>query len=88
MKTAFKSSFLKAIKKIRNEQIKSDIADVIENVEKATEIKSIDNIKKLKGFKDCYRIRIGNYRIGLKIVNNIVFFVDIDHRKDIYKHFP
>ncbi|HBH82397.1 MAG: hypothetical protein A2X05_15565 [Bacteroidetes bacterium GWE2_41_25] len=88
MKTEFKSSFLRAIKKIRDEQIKSDIADVIENVEKATGIRNITNIKKLKGFKDCYRIRIANYRIGLKIVNNIVFFVDIDHRKNIYKHFP
>jgi len=74
MKTEFKSSFLRAIKKIRDEQIKSDIADVIENVEKATGIRNITNIKKLKGFKDCYRIRIANYRIGLKIVNNIVFF--------------
>jgi mRNA interferase RelE/StbE len=88
MKTVFKSSFLKAVKKIRNEQIKSEIADVIENVEKATGIRNIANIKKLKGFKDCYRIRIANYRIGLKIIDNIVFFVDIDNRKDIYKHFP
>jgi mRNA interferase RelE/StbE len=88
MKTAFKSSFLRAIKKIRDEQIKSDIADVIENVEKAIGIRNITNIKKLKGYKDCYRVRISDYRIGLKIINNVVFFVDIDHRKDIYKHFP
>ena len=88
MKIIFKQSFLKTLTKNRNKSLKDDIADAIENVELAININEIRNIKKLKGHKDFYRIKIGSYRLGLKIEKDIVYFVDIDHRKDIYKHFP
>jgi mRNA interferase RelE/StbE len=39
-----------------------------------------------------YRIRTGNFRIGVKIVSveseNVVIFVRALHRKDIYRKFP
>ncbi len=79
MKTEFKASFLKAIKKLDDTQLKTDIANAIRNVESAENIRQIVQFKKLKGYKQYYRIRIGNYRIGVKIEANIVFFVDIDH---------
>ena len=88
MHTAFKASFLKAIKKIDSDQLKLDIANAILNVESAENLKQINNLKKLSGHKHYYRIRIGNYRIGIKIEANTVFFVEIDHRKDIYRIFP
>ncbi|MDZ7775735.1 MAG: hypothetical protein U5L09_09150 [Bacteroidales bacterium] len=31
---------------------------------------------------------IKDYRIGLKIEKETVYFVDIDHRKNIYRIFP
>ena len=88
MKTEFKASFLKAIKKIEDNQLKNEIVKTINNVETAENLKQILNLKKLKGFKQYYRIRIGSYRIGIKIENNTIFFVDIDHRKNIYRIFP
>ncbi len=88
MKTEFKASFLKSVKKIRSTALKEDIVTVIIQVEEANDISSISFIKKLKGFKDYYRIRLGDYRIGLKISNDLVYFVEIAHRKDIYKLFP
>jgi mRNA interferase RelE/StbE len=42
--------------------------------------------KKLKGYKDLWRIRVGNYRI-IYAVNDVVLLVDVrdlGHRKDIY----
>jgi len=88
MKTVFKNTFLKSIQKIRSEQIKSEIIRSIENVESSNTLRAVNNLKKLKGYKNFYRIRIGTYRIGLKIEGNTVYFVDIDNRKDIYKRFP
>ena len=64
------------------------INDSIENVLAAKSISEIKNIKKMTGYKDYYRIRVGSYRIGLKIENNIVIFSVLKHRKDIYKRFP
>ena len=46
------------------------------------------NIKKLKGkYKDIYRFRIGDYRLFYKIyeLNVIVFIINIENRKDVYK---
>jgi mRNA interferase RelE/StbE len=88
MYTEFKASFLKAISKIKDQQLKIDIANAIKNVESAKNLKQINQLKKFKGYKQYYRIRIANYGIGIKIEDGTVFFVDIDHRRNIYRFFP
>ncbi|MHC1776459.1 MAG: type II toxin-antitoxin system RelE/ParE family toxin [Lentimicrobium sp.] len=88
MKTEFKASFLKSVKKIRDGQLKEEIATAILQVEEATDISSIASVIKLKGYREYYRIRLGDHRIGLRITGGIVYFVEIAHRKDIYKLFP
>lgn len=88
MKVAFKKSFLKELQKLRNKGLKNSIAESIIQVESAHSITQIRNIKKLTGFDNYYRIRIGDYRIGLKIDGDTVYFVVFEHRKDIYKKFP
>ena len=88
MKTEFKTSFLKAVKKIKDQQLKTDIVNSIINVESAKNLKQINQLKKLKGFKQYYRIRIGDYRIGIKIEKEVVFFIDVEHRRNIYQIFP
>lgn len=88
MIVVFKKSFLKEIKKIKNKKLSDAIFDSITNVENADSISEIKNLKHLTGFREYYRIRIGDYRIGLKIENDSVYFVTVEHRKDIYKGFP
>ncbi len=88
MKIEFKSSFSKDIKKINDKNILLLIYKAINNVESVSNTKEIANIKKLIGYKTYYRIKIKDFRIGLNIENNIVFFVCFLHRKDIYKYFP
>ncbi|MEI8202294.1 MAG: type II toxin-antitoxin system RelE/ParE family toxin [Bacteroidota bacterium] len=58
------------------------------NAEKADGIKDIKGLKKLTGYKNTYRIKMGDYRIGVFIENGIIEFARIAHRKDIYKVFP
>ena len=90
MDLAFKKSFLKSIKKLKDKSLKDDIFDAINSAEKAQTLDEILNIKKLTGYSIYYRIRIGDYRIGLKWVDveRILYFVTVDHRKDVYKNFP
>lgn len=88
MKIEYKKSFLKELKKLRNKGLKNSIAECIVQVESADNIASIKNLKKLSGYDLYYRIRVGDYRIGIKIENGIVYFVVFEHRKDIYKGFP
>ena len=88
MTTEFTGRFLKDLDKLNRVSIKKEISGIIEHVEKANSVSEIKNIKKLKGHLTAYRIRIGDYRIGLFVENNIVEFVRVAHRKDIYKVFP
>lgn len=88
MNALFLSQFEKDIEKIRMQSIKDDIANAIEQVERADGLPAIVNLKKLKGFKTAYRIRIGEYRIGLFINGDTVEFARVVHRRDIYKLFP
>ncbi len=51
---------------------------------------SMNIIQRLKGHDNRYKIRVGPYRIGLKIVKDKkeVIVIIVAHRKDIYKIFP
>ena len=44
-------------------------------------------IVKLKGFKNSYRIRVGDYRVIYEIEDKVlrILVIAIGHRKDIYK---
>ncbi len=47
-------------------------------------------VEQMKGYPDKYKIRIGDYRIGITMdkVNRLIIFQRIAHRKDIYRIFP
>jgi mRNA-degrading endonuclease RelE of RelBE toxin-antitoxin system len=57
-----------------NPKLMLKVAASIEQVIAANTVSDIVNIKKLSGFKYHYRIRIGNYRVGIVIKNNEVMF--------------
>jgi mRNA interferase RelE/StbE len=88
MLTRFREKFEKDIDKISNPDILSEITNVIEMVEMADRPQNIKNIKKLKGGKNAFRIRIGNYRVGIYIINNVVEFTRVLPRDKIYEYFP
>jgi mRNA interferase RelE/StbE len=88
VKTEFLSKFYKDLDKIKVQKVKDDISIVIEDVINANTLKDIKNLKKLKNSKIAYRIRIGDYRIGLYYENHCIEFARVVHRKEIYKVFP
>lgn len=88
MRVKFLSKFNKDLDKLNNRSLKQKVTKIIKDVEYANNIFDIHNIKKLKGDTISYRIRLGDYRIGIYFENNIFEFARIIHRKDIYKVFP
>ena len=90
MKTEFKDSFLKDIRLIKDKKLLSRLEQFILTVESVDNLSQIPNLKKLKGQKNkvYYRSRIGNYRVGLIIKQNIVVFVSFLDRKEVYRYFP
>jgi mRNA interferase RelE/StbE len=48
----------------------------------------INSLSKLKGCNHHYKIRVGQYRIGVYFDGINFEFRRVKHRKDIYKFFP
>ncbi|MFH1673859.1 MAG: type II toxin-antitoxin system RelE/ParE family toxin [Pseudomonadota bacterium] len=89
MKTAFKKSFTRDLRNYSKDRtLLSRVEETILQVESSDRATDITNLKKLKAEGSYYRIRIGNYRLGLIIENETVTFVRLLHRKDIYRYFP
>lgn len=88
MKVEFKRSFVKDLRRVRDKALKKQVEEVIELVEQASNLQEIGNVKRLGGGERYYRIRIGDYRIGLVLEGETVVFVRFLHRKDVYRYFP
>ena len=89
MKTDFRKSFARDLRKRKNDSDFLDrVKETIEDVELSKTTSMITNLKKLKGESSYYRIRFGDYRIGIKIEDDLVIFIRALHRKDIYRYFP
>jgi len=83
-----KPSFFKDVKNIINPTLKERVEQAILSVQDARSPKNIPNLRKMKGYKIHYRVKVGSYRIGITIVGDMVTFEAFGHRKDIYKSFP
>jgi mRNA interferase RelE/StbE len=88
VKTAFRESFARDLKTVRDRKLLQRVKEVIEAVEKADSLSDLPNLKKLKGTKGYFRLKLGDYRIGLVLENDTMLFVRFLDRKDIYKYFP
>ena len=88
MQIEITSKFRKQINDCRDKQLRSKVLSIIDQVIAVDNMNGFNNLKKLTGYKNSYRIRMGNYRIGVLIDNNVVVFAAFDHRSDIYKYFP
>ncbi|MEX2335718.1 MAG: type II toxin-antitoxin system RelE/ParE family toxin [Fulvivirga sp.] len=56
--------------------------------EQIESIESAGVFEKLKGYSSYYRIRFGNYRVGVRYFEGIMIFERVLHRKEIYRYFP
>ncbi|NJL38134.1 MAG: type II toxin-antitoxin system RelE/ParE family toxin [Leptolyngbyaceae cyanobacterium RM2_2_4] len=88
MKVEFKKSFEKDLSRIREVELLQRIQAVIEEIEAVSGLSDLTSIKKLKAEGNYYRIRLGDYRLGLSVNENTVVFVRVLHRKEIYRYFP
>ena len=46
-----------------------------------------NNVKKMSGFKDCYRLRHGDYRVVYDIINGtlVLKVIAVSHRSEVYR---
>jgi len=88
MQVDFTKHFSRRIDDLPNEKLRGRLRMVVRTVINAATLGDIPNLKKLKGHPYAYRIRLGDYRIGLFLENDTIIFAAFEHRKDIYNKFP
>ncbi len=88
MKVSFKKVFFKDLKKAPK-RVKFEIIKLADLFSETKKIKDLEiDLKKLQGHKNYFRIRVGEWRIGLKITPSQCIFCRIKHRREIYRLFP
>lgn len=88
MEVLFTKQFARDIQNLKNKSLAEQIEKVIFSVKQATSPQNIVSLKKLRGSSNAYRIRIGDYRIGLFILGDTIEFCRIMKRSELYKYFP
>jgi mRNA interferase RelE/StbE len=74
---------------LKEVQLRERVELLIQTFEQADSLSKITNVKKIVGHQRYYRVRLGDYRLGLEKINSdTVRLIVIAHRKDIYDVFP
>ena len=89
MTVRYRTSFARDLKAIKDRAVLRRVQRVIAEVEEATTVQEIPGLTKLSGSQRFYRIRLGDYRIGLSLEEDeTIEFVRCLHRRNIYRYFP
>jgi mRNA interferase RelE/StbE len=83
-----KASLVKDLQRVTSSALRGKIRTLIEQLEQVQSLQSIRHLKKVQSGKNCYRIRVGDYRLGLVVEGPMVILVRFLPRDEIYKHFP
>ncbi len=77
-----------------------DLADVPENYRRTVEefvfkilphsngLRSIGSVEQMQGYGGYFKVRFGQYRVGLQEKDGVIVCERILHRKEIYRFFP
>ena len=88
MKLFFNKRFLKDLANIPKEYRVTIEKFVFETLPNYKSLSEYNKTEKIKGFKNYYKIRFGDYRVGLKYENDTLTLERVLHRKEIYRFFP
>jgi mRNA interferase RelE/StbE len=81
--------FSKDLDAIRHEaKIKAQLLKLIKAIKAAGSLTDLKDMRKIEGYHAYFRIKVGDYRLGIKLTENKVELVRFLHRKDIYRRFP
>lgn len=67
MNVEFRESFTKDLRAVTDKPLLRRVRELIEAVEKAQNLGEVGDLKKLKGGGNYFRVRVGDYRVGLRI---------------------
>ncbi|MFM7478437.1 MAG: type II toxin-antitoxin system RelE family toxin [Microcystis aeruginosa] len=91
MKINYLPTFIKDLKDLKSTSSYSVIKNLVfTDILAVKQLREINNLKKLKGEYNAYRIRIGDYRIVFFVEEDTITFTfaRVLHRREFYRYFP
>jgi len=89
LKVEYRKLFLKDLKRLKNQPVYQQIYDLIFiALPEAQSLQDLSGVKALVGTTNQYRIRVGDYRIGLELNKDTLEVVRVLHRREFYRYFP
>ena len=84
MELLYGKRFSKDLDAIRHEsEIRADLLKLIENIKEAVSLTDLKDVRKIEGYQGYYRIKVADFRLGIKLRGNKVELLRFLHRKDI-----
>ena len=89
MKILYTKKFNKDLDSIvHDEELKKHLLQLLQELQQKSSLAEMRNIRKIQGYEEYFRVRMGDYRLGIKATKDGVELLRFLHRKDIYRKFP
>ncbi len=89
MKVIYTKTFLKDLSKVFPDKRRKQIEKfVFVELPGLSSIESAGNIEQMTGFKNYYKVRFGDFRVGMNKNDDTIEVLRVLNRKEIYKYFP
>ncbi len=89
MKVQYRQAFLKDLKQLKSSTSYQRIYELaFTTLPEINTLQEISDIKTMRGYTNRYRIRIGDYRVGIEVNGDVIEVMRVLHRREFYRYFP
>ena len=88
MEVEYTVGFTRDLRRIRSSELRKRVLDKIQEIEDSSAIMEVGAVRSMTGGGHYYRVRIGDYRLGIAVEGNAVTLLRFLHRREIYRSFP
>lgn len=89
MEVQYRQAFLKDLKQLKSSTSYQRIYELtFTTLPEINTLQEISDIKAMRGYTGRYRIRIGDYRVGIEVNGDVIEMMRVLHRREFYRYFP
>lgn len=89
MEPLYRKAFLKDLKKLKGQPIYDQVFELaFTTLPTVTDLREVSNVKAMTGYPYRYRVRLGDYRVGIEVRGNNIEMIRVLHRREFYRYFP
>lgn len=89
MEVQYRQSFLRDLKKLKRQPVYDRVLELaFTTLPEADQLRDVTGVEAMRGHPHRYRVRIGDYRVGIEAHGNCVEVLRVLHRREFYRYFP